>query len=96
MKTTFQEGLDCDLFLRVCRLARHVKVLMRYSLYVFQASDHCVWMVASPSVNGRVALLHASSDLEVFTIWLWFGAACAGLTVYDLYVVNRVPKGQYQ
>ena len=54
---------------------------MRYSLYVFQASDHCVWMMASPSVNGRVALLHASSDLEVFTIWLWFGADCASMTV---------------
>jgi len=28
-----------------------------------------VWMMASPSVNGRVVLLHASSDLEV-----WFRA----------------------
>ena len=24
-----------------------------------------MWMMASPSVNGKIALLHASSDLEV-------------------------------
>ncbi|KAJ7376225.1 hypothetical protein OS493_036048 [Desmophyllum pertusum] len=33
--------------------------------FVKSATDHCVWMMASPSVNGRVVLLHASSDLEV-------------------------------
>ncbi|RMX61399.1 hypothetical protein pdam_00018294 [Pocillopora damicornis] len=33
--------------------------------YVKSATDYCVWMMLSPAVNGRVALLHASSDLEV-------------------------------
>ncbi|XP_015771536.1 PREDICTED: protein RRP5 homolog [Acropora digitifera] len=28
-------------------------------------SKNCVWMMLSPSVNGRVSFLHASSDLEI-------------------------------
>lgn len=33
--------------------------------FVKSATDYCVWMMLSPSVNGRVGLLHASSDVEV-------------------------------
>ncbi|CAH3149742.1 unnamed protein product, partial [Porites evermanni] len=38
---------------------------IRYHINLDTATDHCVWMMASPSVNGRVTLLHASSDVEV-------------------------------
>ncbi|XP_044173478.1 protein RRP5 homolog [Acropora millepora] len=33
--------------------------------FVKGISKNCVWMMLSPSVNGRVSFLHASSDLEI-------------------------------
>ncbi|CAH3197004.1 unnamed protein product, partial [Porites evermanni] len=41
------------------------KVGEEVNCFVKMATDHCVWMMASPSVNGRVTLLHASSDVKV-------------------------------
>ena len=35
-----------------------------------------MWMMASPSVNGRIVLLHASSDLEV-----WFSRVSLIMTI---------------
>ena len=34
-------------------------------IVLFQVTNNSVWMVLSPSVKGKVSLLHASSDLEV-------------------------------
>ncbi|KAL9983734.1 hypothetical protein ACROYT_G005955 [Oculina patagonica] len=41
------------------------KVGEEVNCFVKSATEHCVWMMASPSVNGRVVLLHASTDLQV-------------------------------
>ncbi|XP_068709241.1 protein RRP5 homolog [Montipora foliosa] len=35
--------------------------------FVKEVTNNSVWMVLSPSVKGKVSLLHASSDLEVLT-----------------------------
>lgn len=43
----------------------NIRVMVWSNLLTFQATDNCVWMMASPSVSGRVSLLHTSSDLEV-------------------------------
>jgi len=53
------EGCETDKNLAQYKVGEEV------NCFVKSATDHCVWMMASPSVNGRVELLHASSDFEV-------------------------------